>query len=313
MKMTLKSTVEAVGLTKSFGKVNALQDVSMSLREGECLALVGHNGAGKSTLIKIILGLIEATSGKVDVLGKGHSIKSKRDWKRKTGFLPEQILFQKNMPGREALTFYARLKRAPLSEVEELFERVNLLDAIDNRIGTYSKGMRQRLGMAQALLGKPDFLVLDEPTSGLDPVARQNIYKILDEEKRRGTSILISSHVLTEIDERVDRIVILNSGKVVADGTLNALCQEQTLQSKLYIEATAKACDRIQSVFSHELPISRLSDNAIILQCDMSRKVLVLNSIYALGMQLSDIRITDPSLEDVFGAYMHNASGARHD
>ena len=235
MKMTLKSTVDAVGLSKSFGNVTALQDVSLSLREGECLALVGHNGAGKSTLIKIILGLLEPTEGNVHVLGKGKSGKSQKDWKRKTGFLPEQILFQKNMTGREALTFYARLKGAPLSEIEELFARVDLTHAIDNRIGTYSKGMRQRLGMAQALLGKPDFLVLDEPTSGLDPVARQNIYKILDEEKRRGTSILISSHVLTEIDERVDRVVILNSGKLVADGTLSSLCQEQILQSKLYI------------------------------------------------------------------------------
>jgi len=311
MKMTLNTTVKAAGLSKSFGKTSALQDVSLSLHEGECLALVGHNGAGKSTLIKLILGLLDPTEGEVCVLGeKGRGRGQK--WKQKIGFLPEQILFQKNMTGREALTFYARLKGAALQEVVELFQRVNLAGAIDQRIGTYSKGMRQRLGMAQALIGKPDFLVLDEPTSGLDPVARQNIYQILDEEKKRGASILISSHVLTEIDDRVDRIVILNAGKVVADGTLNGLCQKQTLLSHIFIEAAPDACERIQNTFGHDLPITRLAEGEILLRCEFGRKIPVLNSIYALGIPLSDIRITDPSLEEVFGAYMHETSGGQH-
>lgn len=310
MKMTVNKTVKATGVSKVFGKASALQDISLSLHEGECLALVGHNGAGKSTLIKIILGLLDPTEGEVCVLGgKGQGRGQK--WKQKIGFLPEQILFQQNITGREALSFYSRLKGAPLQEVEELFDRVNLAGAIDHRIGAYSKGMRQRLGMAQALIGKPDFLVLDEPTSGLDPVARQNIYKILQEEKRRGTSILISSHVLTEIDDRVDRIVILNAGKVVADGTLNGLCQERTIPSQIHIEATTDACERIQNTFGHDLPITRLTENSIILRCEFARKITVLNSIYALGIPLTDIRITDPTLEEVFGAYMHERTGGQ--
>ncbi|MAZ03398.1 MAG: ABC transporter ATP-binding protein [Sneathiella sp.] len=305
MKMTIKAAVSAHGVSKAYGQVNALQDVSLTLNRGECLALVGHNGAGKSTFIKILLGLVSPTSGTVQVMGvdvHNHQFEACR---QKIGFLPEQILFQKSMTGREALSFYAHLKGSPLTQVDELFQKFDLEAAADYRISTYSKGMRQKLGMAQALLGEPEFLVLDEPTSGLDPMARQKIYHIIEEEKRKGTSILISSHVLTEIDDRIDRVLILNSGQAVADGTLAGLTRQRVVHSRIVIEATPQACAQIETIFSHELDVHRTSERNVTLHCEQARKIPILNSIYALGIQLIDIRITDPSLDEVFRAYMN--------
>ncbi|GLQ05171.1 ABC transporter ATP-binding protein [Sneathiella chinensis] len=309
MKMSIKPVVSALGVSKNFGQVKALQDVSLTLGKGECLALVGHNGAGKSTLIKILLGLIPPTRGMVHVMGADVQKRGFKKCRQHIGFLPEQILFQKNMTGRELLLFYAKLKGAPGSQVNDLFRKFELEAAADYRISTYSKGMRQKLGLAQALLGEPEFLILDEPTSGLDPMARQKIYHILGEEKQKGTSILISSHVLTEIDDRVDRAVILNSGRVVGDGTLTGLTQQLAIQSRIVIEATPAACERIKTVFAHELDIQQTTQRHVVIHCEQARKVPILNSIYALGIQFSDIRIIDPTLEEIFGAYMHMDRG----
>ncbi|WP_267177775.1 ABC transporter ATP-binding protein [Sneathiella aquimaris] len=313
MKASMNTAISAIGISQSFGNIMALQDVSLTLNKGECLALVGHNGAGKSTLIKILLGLISPSRGVVGMMGKDLHDRQFEANRQKIGFLPEQILFQKNMTGREILKFYARLKKSPFSQIDELLNRFDLGAAAESRIGTYSKGMRQKLGMAQALLGNPELLILDEPTSGLDPLARQQMYSILGEEKKKGTSILISSHVLTEIDDRIDRVVILNSGHVVADGTLAGLSQERTVHSRIMIEATPKTCRQIETIFSHELDVVRPTERTLTLRCEKSRKVPILNSIYALGLQLIDIRISDPSLEEVFSAYMNRQKERQYD
>jgi Cu-processing system ATP-binding protein len=313
MKASIHTAVSAIGISQTFGKDAALKDVSLTLNRGECLALAGHNGAGKSTLLKILLGLISPTAGAVGVLGSGLQDRQFAACRSKIGFLPEQILFQKNMTGREALKFYARLKKASFSQVEELLEKFDLVTAANYRIGTYSKGMRQKLGMAQALLGEPELLILDEPTSGLDPLARQRMYSILGDQKKKGTSILISSHVLTEIDERIDRVVILNSGSVVADGTLAGLSQARTVHSRISIEATPQICDQIEDIFAHDLAVIRQSKRTLSLSCEQSRKIPILNSIYALGLELIDIRISDPTLEEVFSAYMNRAGEGWND
>lgn len=312
MKMSVPTAASAVGVSKYYGQTPILQNVSLTLNKGECLALVGHNGAGKSTLIKILLGLIAPTTGLVKVLGGDVLNRRFAGQRRKIGFLPEQVLFQKNMTGREALSFYARLKAVRRAQIDDLFHRFDLVKAADNRISTYSKGMRQKLGMAQALLGEPELLILDEPTSGLDPIARQQIYRILGEEKQKRTSILISSHVLTEIDERIDRVLILNSGTVVADGTLAGLSQKQAVLSRITIEASPESCEQITAVFSHELKVDRTTERTLTLHCESTRKVPILNSIYALGISFSDIRITEPSLEEIFGTYMHKPEESCH-
>ena len=141
--------------------------------------------------------------------------------------------FNAALTGRETLTFYARLKREPLQCVPALLDRVGLAHAADRRVGTYSKGMRQRLGLAQALLGEPRVLLLDEPTTGLDPALRQSFYEIVEELRGRGATALLSSHALTEIEERAGRVIIMNRGVKVADGTLDDLRRIARLPTKI--------------------------------------------------------------------------------
>ena len=210
------------GAGKRYGKEWAAREISLALHSGECVGLVGHNGAGKSTLIKLMLGLIRPSEGKVEVLGEdpaaGHA-----GGRRRLGYLPENVALHPSMTGEETLAFYARLKRQDVRRNAALLERVGLAQAARRRVGTYSKGMRQRLGLAQALLGTPQALLLDEPTTGLDPALRQSFYEIVRELHREGAAVLLSSHALAELEGKVDRVVVMSRGRKIADGSLRQL------------------------------------------------------------------------------------------
>ena len=177
-------TVSVNGVEKSYGAVKALRNVSFDLGPGRLSALVGHNGAGKTTLIKLMLGLIHAERGAVRVLDEDPAA-GEFSARRQLGYLPENVAFNAALTGRETLAFYARLKQIKPASAWPLLDRVGLMHAADRRVGTYSKGMRQRLGLAQALLGRPRVLLLDEPTTGLDPALRQTFYEILERIARR--------------------------------------------------------------------------------------------------------------------------------
>ena len=179
-------TVSITGVVKNYRAVRALRDVSFDLVPGRLSALVGHNGAGKTTLIKLMLGLIRADHGTIRVLNEDPAA-GEFSARRLLGYLPENVAFNAALTGRETLAFYARLKQINPASAWPLLDRVGLMHAADRRVGTYSKGMRQRLGLAQALLGRPRVLLLDEPTTGLDPALRQTFYEILDELRDDGT------------------------------------------------------------------------------------------------------------------------------
>lgn len=160
-------------VTKRYGSLAALDNVSFSVAPGERLALLGHNGAGKTTLIKLVLGLTRPDGGDIHILGKLPTSEAVR---RVSAYLPENVAFHKSLTGREQLTMFARLKGQSSRVVKDILVRVGLEMAMDRRIGAYSKGMRQRLGLAQVLIGRPQIVVLDEPTSGLDPLSREFFY-----------------------------------------------------------------------------------------------------------------------------------------
>lgn len=311
MKMDKSLAINLMDVSKHYDDVVAVQNITLNLTGGECIALVGHNGAGKSTLIKIILGLIRPGGGTARVLHSDPASRSFNPLRHQIGFLPEQLLFQKNLTGRETLKFYARLKGCASEDLERLFARVDLSRAADRRVGTYSKGMRQRLGMAQALIGRPKLLVLDEPTTGLDPVARQNIYRIIDEEKRRGASVLISSHVLTELDERIDRVAILARGHMVAEGSIPFLRQNIGMKMQILLTSDPYGCDRIVENFADRFKVERVSDRKITLNCAEEEKMPLLREIMALKLDIDDIRMIDASLEQVFNAYSGADIGGR--
>ncbi|MCF8474621.1 MAG: ABC transporter ATP-binding protein [Emcibacter sp.] len=299
----MKPNIELISVTKEYGRTKAVDVIDFSVLAGECLALVGHNGAGKSTLIKMVLGLTSPTRGTVNVFGYNPSHIAFSQMRKKIGFLPEQVLFQNNMTGRETLEFYSRLKGVACDDLNDLFRRVDLFQAADDRIGTYSKGMRQRLGLAQALIGSPKLLILDEPTSGLDPSSRQNVYGIIHEMKQAGVTILLSSHALTELDDRIDRVAIVNKGHLTAVGTIPNLRHNIGLAAEIIIYGTDISMQSLAQHFSNRFSADCFEYNVAHLHCPMNEKVALLKEIMALNISFTNIEINDPSLEQVFMAY----------
>ena len=285
--------------SKTRGKLRVLDAVSLSVAPGERVALLGHNGAGKSTLIKAILGLTPLNGGRISVAGTAPGSGPAR---AATAFLPEAVSFHPALTGREQLTLFSRLAGAR-ADVPALLDRVGLADALDRRIGTYSKGMRQRLGLAQVLLGRPRVALLDEPTSGLDPISRQDLYDIIDELAGQGTAVLIASHALTEVEARTDRIAILRRGVLVADDTLAGLSARAGLPIRLRIRAREDA-----GAIAEQTGGRRVNGASVEILCSPAEKMEALRRVAAMGEAVTDIDITPPRLEDLYRHYAQEVS-----
>ncbi|KXJ54814.1 MAG: ABC transporter ATP-binding protein [Thalassospira sp. Nap_22] len=283
-------------VTKRYDDHTVLDAVGFDVTAGERVALLGHNGAGKSTLMKIILGLITADGGTVSVHGLAPGSYRAR---MQTAYLAENASFHPSLTGQEQLRYYLRLRGEDPRKAASLLERVGLGAAANRRIGTYSKGMSQRVGMAQALIGEPKLLILDEPTSGLDPVSRREFYVILDELAAQGTAILLSSHALTEVEARTDRIVILSSGVMVANDTLANLRQQASLPIRLQVSAQRGKADEVAQKLSGE----RSNGVMVDLVCNSEQKLARLGDISALGPLVDDVDVIPPSLEDIYSHF----------
>ncbi len=215
--------VELKDVAKYYPNVNALHPLSMSVNAGEVLGLFGHNGAGKSTLMKLILGILKPSSGSVSALGHCPRANKTHDYRTQFGYLPENVSFYEHLSGREVLHYLAKLKGHNKAQADNLLDEVNLTAAAGRAVKTYSKGMRQRLGLAQAFLGQPKLLILDEPTVGLDPVATQDFYLTVDRLKSGGCAVILCSHVLPGVEHHIDRAMILSKGRQLALGPLAEL------------------------------------------------------------------------------------------
>ncbi len=280
-------------VTKRFGEKTAVDDVTLKLNAGERVALIGHNGAGKTTLMKMILGLLPPTAGEIATLGD----RPGGDHARKSiAFLPENIAFHRSMTGREVLTLFARLKSTAADQVGILLEKVGLADAADQRIRTYSKGMRQRLGLAQALLGEPQLLLLDEPTSGLDPMLRQSFYAMIDELAAKGVTVLLSSHLLTEVAEKTDRIAIMREGRLVACGPLAKLREDAALPVRIRLHVRDADRGRIAAALNGK----EVNGQTVSLTVVMADKMKTLSQIAAFGDAIEDVELIQPGLDDLY-------------
>ncbi|MEO7067102.1 MAG: ABC transporter ATP-binding protein [Rhodanobacter sp.] len=242
--------IDITSLGKQYKGIAAVTNVSATVPMGKVIGLLGHNGAGKSTLIKLILGLIKPSSGHVEVLGQSPWGSDAVALRRRVGYLPESVAFYGNLTGIEVLIYFAKLKRAPRQQVGELLQRVGLDVAKDRRVSTYSKGMRQRLGLAQALLASPELVVLDEPTAGLDPQATRELYEIVGELRNEGHSVLVSSHVLAELEPHIDSALILRQGELLAAGSVSELRRQSGLPGVVVVQLKSTAQP---SVFTREL------------------------------------------------------------
>jgi len=296
--------------SKSFGRQPAVAEVDLAVQAGVCLGLVGHNGAGKSTMIKMMLGLIRPSAGRVAVLGHDPAAAAGSRVRRDLGYLPENVALHPAMTGEETLAFYARLKRQPLARNRELLERVGLGAAARRRVGTYSKGMRQRLGLAQALLGTPRVLLLDEPTSGLDPGLRQSFYEIVLGLRDEGACVLLSSHALSELEGKADRVAVMRSGRKVADGTIQELRRLSGVRPRIRLKLAhalrlaVNAPDPWQSW-------SRLSNGVLETECDEAD---IAGLLRGLPADATEVEIVRPSLDDIYAGFLRQdaASGDRH-
>ena len=295
-----EATVALSGVAKRYGALTAVAGVDLSLTKGECIALVGHNGAGKSTLIKLMLGLIRPSEGTVRVLGEDPAASRAVRGKAGIGFLPENVAFPPAMTGLELLAFYARLKGEGTGGLLDLLARVGLAEAGRRRVGTYSKGMRQRLGLAQALLGEPRVLLLDEPTTGLDPELRRQFYEIVRTLRDRGATVLLSSHALTELEERADRVVVMNRGAMVACGTMAELRGQVDLPVRILLRVPDNGLEALAG-----LPGSRRINGHIVeITCRHHDKMAVLRRVVELPVVVDDLEIMLPTLDELYANFM---------
>ena len=249
---------EIVNLHKTFktglGKpvVHAVRGIDMNIRQGEVYGLIGPNGSGKSTLMKALLGLVRPTEGSCSIFGRSSLAP---DSKEEVGFLPENPYFYKFLTGAETVSFYGRLcglsGKSLKAKVRELLELVGLADAADRRLGGYSKGMLQRIGMAQALVQSPRLLVLDEPTAGVDPLGSRDIRNIIENLKGRGMTVFLCSHLLEQVQEVCDRVGVIFKGLLIAEGSVNELTRDSDKQEILLEHASPELMERLKDMVKY--------------------------------------------------------------
>lgn len=282
--------ITLTNLSKAYKHLTAVSPLDLYIPRGQCLALIGHNGAGKSTLIKMMLGLIVPTTGEVKLNNQAPTAASVRE---KIGYLPEIVSLYPTLSGKETLDYFAKLKKHTTKHNTALLEQVGIADAANQRVGTYSKGMRQRLALAQALIGNPDILFLDEPTTGLDPASRQQFYQLISELREKGVSIILCSHALAEIALQVDRIIIMKQGHKIADGDLSKLRSDAELPTKLTVRSQEKLPESWQ----------KQGENQWSRTISQAEKIPVMKALLA-NHHIDDIEISPPTLDELYTQYL---------
>ena len=255
-----EDVIRAVGLTNVFRdfwnrpKARAVNEIDFTVREGEVVGLLGPNGSGKSTTVKMILGLLYPTAGQLTVLGKApRAVETKRE----IGYLPEESYLYKYLTAEETLDFFGALFNLSAAErrnrIDQLLDMVGLAHARHRRVGEFSQGMARRIGLAQAMINDPSLLIFDEPTSGLDPLGCREVKDLIMELKKRGKTVLITSHLLSDVEDICDRVVILYGGKVRAQGSLNELLTVSDSTRIVTPTLSREATEKVLSVLRENL------------------------------------------------------------
>jgi ABC-2 type transport system ATP-binding protein len=288
--------IETRSLRKVFGQNVAVADLSLAIRRGEVFGFLGPNGAGKTTSLKLLLGLIEPSAGDGTVLG---APLGERESRARIGFLPEHFRFHDCLTGREMLRIHGRLYGVRGSKLESridaLLERVNLAEAADRQLRTYSKGMLQRTGLAQALINAPEIVFLDEPTSGLDPLGRVLVRSLIEELRARGTTVFLNSHLLGEVEATCDRVIFLKRGRVI--GELSLAEAPTSLEVELRIDPTDAATLEGLGGFGR----ATLANGVIRIALGDERAVPeIARWLVARGAALYELRTRRKSLEEWF-------------
>lgn len=282
----VKSVIETKNLTKRFGEVLAVDALNINVRQGEIYGFLGPNGAGKTTTVKMILGLMHPDNVEV---------------KKEIGYLPERVSFYSNLTPIQTLNFFCELKDADKSIVPELLQEVGLQDAATRKVGTFSKGMVQLLGFAQAMIGSPSIYILDEPSSGLDARWVKTIREKIRYLNEKGATVMFSSHILSEVQALCNRVCVIDKGHLVAEDTIENLNRKLHIKPKLIIkvrETTKISAGELEGIDGVDEVEAK--DNEIAIICDGNRKLQIMEDIKNMGIVIEDFRTIEPSVEDVF-------------
>lgn len=287
------------GLIKEYAGIKVVNGVSFSVNKGEIYGLLGRNGAGKTTIMKILLGLANPTSGKVSILGKDMSVNSEKKVLKKVGCIIENPGFYSNLTGTENLEIFAKLRGLDQDSVKKALELVNLPYKDKKLFSKYSLGMKQRLAIANAIMHNPEILVLDEPINGLDPIGIAEVRELLKKLKESGVSILISSHILSELENVADRISIIDFGKMIEEINMKEWKNKQNSDIRVFVKEVDIAKKILFEIGIEEQNILEFSEGILIQNSQLSttelNKVFVNNNIDLIGI------VEDKtSLEDYF-------------
>ena len=315
--------IEINNLVKRYGDKKAVKGISFTVNDGEVLGFLGPNGAGKTTTMNIITGYLSSTSGSVKV--NGHDILEEPELaKKEIGYLPENPPLYTDMTVKEYLDFICDLKGVAKekrkNQLENIVAMVKISDVYDRLIGNLSKGYKQRVGIAQALVGNPSILILDEPTVGLDPNQIIEIRRLI-KALSRNHSVIISSHILSEIQEIADRVVIINSGKIAAIDTISDLSKRLAGQSKFLLTfrgSIKDAISKIRTVKGVSSAVSRVVDNnfsqieiTINASDTTDTRIAIFDLMAREGWPILELRSMDPSLEEVFLSITSGKGGVK--
>jgi len=288
--------IHTVELSKRFGKTVALAGLSMTVPRGEVFGFLGPNGAGKTTSVKLLLGLIAPSSGEGWLLGRPIGDLETR---RKIGYLPELFRYQGWLSANEVLALHCELAPLPRSswedEIKTALDTVGLTDRARDRVGTFSKGMQQRLGLAVALLGEPELVFLDEPTSALDPVGRHDVREIIRGLASRGTAVFLNSHLLSEVEQVCDRVAVVDHGRVIASGTMDQLLSGTTVRVRA---GGLEPGDKAKLVRFGELDDE--GDYMTFANLNVERVPELVAAIVAMGGRVYEVAPRHQTLEDRF-------------
>ncbi len=305
--------IAATGLRKLYGKVAAVDGIDLSIKRGEIFGLLGPNGAGKTTTILMLLGLTEASGGSITVAGF-NPMREPLEVKRHVGYLPDSVGFYDNLSARENLRYTGRLAQIARRELEDRIDdglkRVRLLDVANNKVATFSHGMKRRLGLAEVIMKRAEIAILDEPTSGLDPQATFEFLDMIRSLKADRVAVLLSSHLLDQVQAVCDRVALFNHGKIAIEGTVEALSQ-QVLGGGygVEIEATGNDLSRVIGSINGVQRVTEASPGKYHLVAARDIRAELGAAIVASGGALMRLDHIEPSLDTV---YRHYFEGQHH-
>jgi ABC-2 type transport system ATP-binding protein len=314
--MSDNNVIEAVNLTKRYNGTTVVNSISFSVARGEIFGLLGPNGAGKTTTILMLLGLSDISEGKARVLGHD-PVREPLQVKRRVGYLPDQVGFYDNLTAAENLRYTARLMGLGRGEREEKIRgalaHVGLADVIDKRVATFSRGMRQRLGLAEILMKDAEIAILDEPTSGLDPQATVELLNIIRDLKHQGVSVLLSSHLLERVQSVCDRVALFNQGNIALMGTVSELGR-QVLGGGFRVEVEADGqglAERLAAVPGVQ-QVAPVGQGRWRLTSDHDVRPEAAAAVVGAGGRLLRLSVEEPSLEAIYTGYFKTHEGERH-